>query len=429
LANATVEDAGPCKKLLKVVVPAGEVAEKIDESYKKLCETVNVDGFRKGRVPRKLLEKRFGEKVIEEVKETAMADASQEALEQNSLTLIGEPSFDKVEYAAGGDLTFEVTVEVKPQFDLPDYSGLKLRRMSAEVTDQDVADGLARIALRRARYQPVADGEARLNDRLVVSWQAACEGEPVASEADATIVVGARRLGFLDVDLRKALEGAKAGETREADVKFRSDHPIEKHRGKDGKLSITVKELQRPVPAEIDDELAKALDFDSLEQLKSVLCKQLAARKEREVRADLERQASDRLLEQVNIELPEGLVKRQASDLLTREQLRMGYEGIPEEEIEERLAQMQAASEDAAQRQFRLYFLFEKIAEKEKIFVTENDIENRVAQLANSYRQSAQRMREQLEKENALGQLRIQMREERVLDFLLSKAEIQDAGT
>ena len=427
MATVTVEDSGPCKKLIKITVPSDEIGAKIEESYKKLRESVDVDGFRKGRVPRKLLERRFGEKVIEEVKETAMGDACQKALDDNELTSIGEPSFDNVEHGEDGDLSFEVTIEVKPQFDLPDYVGLKLKRARAEVSDQDLAEGLERIRMQRASLDPVEGGEVQAGDRVTADWEATCGDEDVASEMDVPLQVAGRLMGPMQLDLVACLQGAKAGETREGDVTFAQSHPTEKYRGQAGRISIAVKDIRRPVAPELSDDFAKELDFDSIDELKDVVRSQLASRKQRELQEDLERQISDQLLESIVVELPEDLVKRQASDLLMRQQLRMRHEGEADDQIEERTGQMQAASEEAAERQFRMFFIHERIAEKEKIFITENDVENRIGQLANSYRLSVQQMRNYLEERNGLSQLRIQMREERVMGLLLSKADIQDA--
>jgi len=429
LASVTVEDAGPCKKLLKIVVPAEEMREKIESSYKKLRETVNIDGFRPGRAPRRLLERRFGEKVLEEAKETAMADASQKALEDNDLTPIGEPSFDNIDYPEDGDLSFDVSIEVKPQFDLPEYEGLRLKRMPVVVTDEDVDRSLEQIRLRRARFEPVADGAVQENDQITADWTAEIDGEQVAKESTVNIQVTGHRLGYMTVDLVEALEGSKEGETRECEGRFRDDHPVEKLQGKDARLQITVKQIRRPALPDLDDAFAKTLDFDSIEELRETVRTQLEARKQREVQQNLERQATDQLLACVDIELPEGLVKRQASDVLMRTQLRLRSEGMPEEDIDDHLAALQSESEEVSARDIKLYFLFEKIAEKEKIFVTENDLENRIAQLANSYRESAQRVRNYLEEQKALPQLRIQMREERVMEHVLKNAEIQDAKT
>jgi trigger factor len=429
LANVTVQDAGPCKKLLKIAVPAKEVADKVDESYGKLRDSVTVAGFRKGHIPRKLLEKRFGEQVIEEVKETAMADACEKALKENGLTALGEPSFDKVEYAAGGDLSFEVTIEVKPQFETPDYKGLKLKRRSgAEVTEEDIAAGMERLRHQRAQYEPAPpDAQAEPNDVVTVDWKAMAGAEEVASEQGVAIPVSGRRLGAMSVDLAACLAGVKAGETREARVVFAHNHPVEKHQGKEGRAHITVKEIKRPRVPELNEALAKEFRFESLDEMKSVVRAQLRSQREREAREDLERQVADQLIERAALEVPTDLVKRQASDTLTRMQLRLRYEGLSDEEVEEKLTELQSASEEAAERQIKTYFIFEKIADAEKVFVTENDVENRIAQLANGSRQTPQQVRSYLEERRAMGQLRIQMREERVMQALLHLAEIQDA--
>ena len=429
MATATVEDVGPCKKLLKITVPADEVRAKIDESFEKLRETVSIDGFRNGRAPRRLLERRFGEKVLDEVKESLMLDASQEAMDEHGFSLIGEPSFDNIEYEDGADLTFDVTVEIKPEFELPQYTGLKLVRQKPVVTAEDVQEGLERIRSQRATLSPAPEGaEVEDGDVLTVDWAASCEGEEVAAQEGSQLNPADRALGEIEVEgLSEALGGAKVGETREAKVTFPEDHPIEKLRGKEGAVKITITSILRPTLPELDDAFAGSLDFDSLEDLRETVEGQILARREREREQDLGRQATDQLLAEANIELPEGLVKRQASDILVRRRLQLRYQGVPEDEIEEELAREQSASEESADREFKVYFLFERVAEKEKLFVTENEVENRVAQLANSYRLSVQRMRQYLEERGALSQLRIQMREEKVIEFVLKHAEIQDA--
>ena len=430
MATATVEDAGPCKKLLQVVVPAAEVSEKVNESYEKLRESVNVDGFRKGHAPRRLLERRFGEKVLEEVKETLMMEASQAALDEHGFTAIGEPSFDNVEYSEGADLTFQVTVEIRPEFDLPDYKGLRLVRAKAVVTDEDVAEGLDRLRRRRATPAPAPrDAGAEDGDSLTVNWTASVEGEEVATDRGVDISVGAGGFGsMIAPGMGEVLRGVKAGETRELDVAFPDVYPVERCRGKDGKASVSVVTVMRPVLPELNDEFAAGLDFESLDELKETLRAQTLSRREREADGDLGRQATEMLLGQVEIELPEGLIKRQAQNSLVRRRLQLQYQGVPEDEIEEELAQQQGASEETAERDFKVFFLFERIAEKEKLFVTENEVENRIALLANSYRLSPQQMRRHLDERGSVSQLRVQMREERVMEFIVSNADIQDAS-
>lgn len=435
MVQVTVEDVGPCKKLLKVQVDKATVKEKIDEGYEKLRASVIVDGFRKGRAPRRLLEKRYQEQVVEEVKQTVLSEASDEALKQEDLSPVGDPSFDNIKFEEGEDLSFDLTLEVKPEIAVGEYRGLKLVRKSAAVSDEELEEGLLRIARNRATLEVVTDGQVQEGDSIVCDWEVRSEGEVVANETDDEIAVAGRRFGDMEIggpdvkDLAELLGAARAGDRRVGPARFLADYPIEKYREKEGEVAITVKEIKRAVVPELTDELAKELDFDSLNDLREHVRPRMEAEKTRWVQEELEEQVREELLKDANFDLPDGLVKAQARDYLTRQQLRMYYRGVPKEEIDGNLERIRIASEEAAERACRLFFIMEHLSEKEKLFVTENEVENRVAIMANARGMSVERMKQHLEENNQLVQLRAAMREEKAIDFILEHAETEDEAT
>jgi len=425
--DVTVEDAGPCRKLLAISVPAKEVAARIEEEYERLRTTVLVDGFRKGHVPRKLLERRFGEQVVEDVKTSLMSSTTNEAMGQKELKSLGEPSFDDVKYEPDQDLEFKATVDVEPAFELGEYRGLKLVRRSPQVTDEDLDKGLRNVAMRLARFEPVQDGSVEAADMVLCDWEARTGDEAVANETDDDVHVAGRRFADWGVkDLPQLLVGARAGERREAEIQFPDNYPVEKYRGKEGRLAVTIKEIRRPVVPTLTDELARSLDYDSLDDLKSAVRSRMEAEKRAHVEEDLETQARDQLVATVKFDLPENLVKRQARDVFSRTQLRLRYRGVPPEEIREHLDDLRLASEEAAERASKLYFILDRIAQKEKLYVTENEVTNRIAVLANANNVSTDKLRQDLEREGRLGELRGAMREEKTMEFLLEHAEIED---
>lgn len=431
MANVTVSDVGPCKKHLKIVVPAADVQAKLEETYKRLQASAVVNGFRKGHVPRKLIERRFGEEVVEEVKQDILAESAQKALDDEGLKPLGEPSFDNVEFDTEKDCVFEVTVEIEPTFDLPEYKGVELKKTAVTVTDEDIEKGLDSLRRQRARLALMdKDATVEAGDRLVCDWTLTSEGEDVASEKEDMLVVGGKRFGEteLEKDAAEALGGATFGEKRTVAVTFLDSYPIEKWRGKTGELTLTTKEIRRPVLPELDDDFVKAMDFESLDEMKEFARRSIAQSKERDAVMALEQSLFDKLLEQCPFELPEGVLKSQASNIMTRQQFRLRQRGMPQEEIDAHLEDLRNASEEAAARNLKIFFILNKIAEKEKIFVTENEVENRIASLANSYRVSTQKMRARLESDGALGELRAGMREDKVVDFLLKNAKIEEAA-
>lgn len=429
MANVTVEDVGPCKKHLKITIPQADVKTKLEESYKQLAVSATVPGFRKGHVPRKLLERRFSEDVLEEVKQGLLADASQKAVEEKGLKPIGDPSFDNVEFDPEKDCVFEITLEVEPEFDVPQYKGLQLTRPAVKVADAEIQQGLENLRMRRARLELMPqDATIQANDVVICDWRISSDGETVADQKDAELLVAGKRSGGLDLekDLAEALAGAKFGEAREVKAKFLDTYPVEKWRGKDGALTITAKEIRRPKAPELDEAFAKALDFDSVDDLKKAVERSIVQQKEREVAMAVEQQMFDDLLKKAPFELPQGVLKAQARNIMLRQQYRLRQRGVPTEEVEKHVEEIRNASEEAAARQLKIYFILDRIADKEKIYVTETEVEGRIASMASSYRMTPQRMRAQVEQEGSLSELRAGMREDKVVDFLLKNAEIKE---
>jgi trigger factor len=430
LANVIVEDVGPCKKHLKITIPKEDIEKKVEENYKRLASSAAVAGFRKGRVPRKLLERRFSDDVLEDVKQTILAEASQKAVEEKGLKPIGDPSFDNVAFEPKKDCVFEITLEVEPDFDLPVYKGLELRRERVSVEDEEVARGLDGLRMQRARLELMPAGTpVAAADVVVCDWKMVSEGETVADQKDAELHVHGRRSGGLEMeqDLSGTLAGAKFGESREVKAKFLDNYPVEKWRGKDGTLTVEVKEIRRPVAPELNEEFAKAMDFDSLADLKKAVLRSITQGKEREVSLALEQQAFDQLLAAAPFELPQGVLKAQARHIMLRQQYRLRQRGVPPEEIEKHMDDLRNASEESAARNLKIFFILARIAEKEKIFVTEEEVENRIAAMGGSYGLTPQRMRAQIEQEGSLSELRAGLRENKVVDFLLKSAQIEEA--
>jgi trigger factor len=429
LANVIVEDVGPCKKHLKITIPKEEIEKKVEENYKRLASSAEVAGFRKGRVPRKLLERRFNDDVLEDVKQTLLGEASQKAVEEKGLKPIGDPSFDNVVFEPNKDCVFEITLEVEPDFDLPVYKGLELKRGRVSVSEEEIARGLDGLRMQRARLDLMPAGTpVAADDVIVCDWKIVSEGETVADQKDAELLVRGRRSGGLEMerDLSEVLAGAKFGESREVKAKFLDSYPVEKWRGKEGTFSVQVKEIRRPVAPELDAEFAKAMDFDSVEELKKAVAHGLIQSKERDAALDLERQAFDQLLAATPFELPQGVLKAQANSIMLRQRYRLRQRGVPPEEIEKHLDDLRNASEESAARNLKIFFLLDRIAEKEKIFVTEDEVESRIAAMAGSYGLSPQRMRAQIEQEGSLSDLRAGLRENKVVDFLLKNAKIAE---
>jgi trigger factor len=425
LVDVTIEDVGPCKKQLKITVPQADVLAKIEENYERLGDSAVVDGFRKGHVPRKLIERRFGEDILEEVKQSILSEVSEQAIEDNNLKVLGTPSFDNVEFDPEKDCVFEITLEIEPEFDLAEYKGLKVTKTSEEVSDDELSRGLESVRMQRASIELVADGEVAAGDQIVCDWELKSGDEDVASEKGYQLFVHGKSWGGVELEqtLEEALAGAKTDDAREIKGKILDSYPIEKWHDKDCVLHLTVQEIRRPKMPELDEEFAKALDFESIDELKDYVTNNIKSQKERSAVMEMEKQVFDQLIEAMPFDLPEGVLKAQARNTMMRQQYRMRMRGMPEDEMNGHLEELRDASEESAARSLKTYFILNRIAEKEKIFVAENEVESRIAAMASNYKISVQQMHQRIEQESSLAEVRSSMREDKTIEFLMSNTE------
>ncbi|MEK7241718.1 MAG: trigger factor [Planctomycetota bacterium] len=423
--NVTVEEIGPCKKRLKVEVPRENVEEELKKRLEELKGSLALPGFRKGKAPKGLIERQFSKQVQEDVRNSLLSNFYQQAIEQNKLEPIGEPEFDNIDFDTSKPLNFQVTFEVKPHFELEDYKGLQLKRKSGEVTPEELQSALGRVGLSRMQLVSVEGGEVLAQDQVLCDYRVEVEGKTVSHEEEVALWVSGQRVGTLPVpDLTKLLVGAKAGETKEVKVNLGSKFQVAEYRNKEGTLRLSIKEIKRPTVPELNDALAKQMNFPDLEKLKEAVQRQLEVEKKRWVEQDLQNQVFAKLLEMAKFDLPKDWIQRQTVERLYRYQLELLQKGVPLEDIEKEGGKLKDASEGSVISDLKISLLLGYIADKEKIYATENDLEIRINEMARSYGTTAVKIRRHLEKQGAPSALRHQIREDKVIKLLLKEANI-----
>lgn len=423
--NVTVEEIGPCKKRLKVEVPRENVEEELKKRLEELKGSLALPGFRKGKAPKGLIERQFSKQVQEDVRNSLLSNFYQQAIEQNKLEPIGEPEFANIDFDTSKPLNFQVTFEVKPHFELEDYKGLQLKRKPEEVTPEELQSALSRVGLSRMQLVSVEGGEALAQDQVLCDCRVEVEGKTVSHEEEVALWVSGQRVGAFPVpDLTKLLVGAKAGETKEVKVNLGSKFQVAEYRNKEGTLRLSIKEIKRPTVPELNDALAKQMNFPDLEKLKEAVQRQLEVEKKRWVEQDLQNQVFAKLLEMAKFDLPKDWIQRQTVERLYRYQLELLQKGVPLEDIEKESGKLKDASEGSVISDLKISLILEYIAGKERIYATENDLEIRINELARSYGTTATRIRRHLEKQGAPSALRHQIREDKVIKLLLKEANI-----
>lgn len=424
--SVTVEDVGPCKKRLAIEVPKEKIRDEFERRFQGLRTTASIPGFRRGKAPRSVIERQFGKQVEEEVKGALIWDTYQEAIGRHKLEPIGSPELGEVEFDPDRALKFDVTLEIKPTFELKEYKGLRLKKRSAAVTEEEVESALRNISLSRMQLVTEEDGEVEGGDQAICDYKVFVDGELVYQDEEVPVWVSRRLVADIPVpELLVALKGARCGETREAKTNLGSKFRLPDYRNKEATLEITVREIKRPRAPEIDDALAKQFGASSLEELKDNVRKRLEVDKKRWVEDDLRAQVYQKLVDMADFDLPEDLIAAQTDERLYRYKMELLQRGIPIEEIDKEAERLKSESHEAVVRDLKLSFVLEGIADRERIFVTEQEVERRIQEMAIVYQMAPTKMRRELEKRGSISALRHQIRESKVMDFLLKEAAIE----
>ena len=425
--NIEIEEVGPCKKLLKFEIPKETIDDEWQKQLKEVARMAKVPGFRKGKAPRKLLEKNYGDKIMDDVKRAVVSGSYQQAIEENKLSPIGDPDIGNFDLELGKPLKFEITLEVLPTFELGDYKGMKLQRKPVSVTDEDIDKALETISKQKAQLAIVKTGKVKVEDFIICDCEVGINDEVVWSDQELEVMASGSHVADINVpDLKDRLVGAKSGDKVSVDVELGDSFSVEQHRNKSAKMEISIKEIKRPKSPKIDDELAKQVGYDTLGELKEFMSKRLEMEKKRMAEGEMQEQISSKLIEMAGFEMPEDMIKHHTNERLHKYQLDLVNKGTPQEEIEKHTEDMKSASEEAVVRDFKMSLVLEHIAEKERIFVTEDDVNRRISEMAGMYGLDAAGMKKQLEKMNSMSNLRHQLRESKTLNLLMKEANIEE---
>ena len=284
--KVTIEDMAEAKKKVTVEIDRERIDAKFAEMFGELHQSALVPGFRKGHAPRRLLEKRFGKEVGQDVRNAVVSEALMAAIEEHKLEIIGEPDLDleKIELPPTGNLTFSVDVEVRPQFTLPDYKGIAVTAPQTQATEEQVQEMVKALLASRGTLETVA-GAAEKNDLITADITLTIDGHQEHSHQDQKLRVAPAALEGVPLEqLGDQLTGATAGQTVQVQAPVPQGHPTEAWRGKTAVFDIQVKQVQRLRVPELTDELAKESGLDSAEQFRQLVRQQLQERLERGAR-------------------------------------------------------------------------------------------------------------------------------------------------
>jgi trigger factor len=427
-----VQDSGPCKKHLKVTIPRTVLDNRFEDKYKELVkgETSTVPGFRPGKAPRRLIERRFHKEVSNEVKAEVLLASLEQLGEDLNLAVLAPPNLDplKVELPQEGPLVYEFDVEVRPEFDLPNYRGLKINRPVKEITDLEVQREERRFLSRYGQVVPKPEGNAQEGD-VLVSDVIVRDGNRVINSFSENTVRIDQRLAFKDgvaEHFAEQVQGANPGDTRVVDITLTSNVADPNLRDRSVQAFYQIKEIKAIRPPDLTPEFLQGFGVHTPEQLQELVRVLLQRRLAHAQRQASRAQVIEQLLGTTQLPLPQDLVRRQARKAMARRIMEMRSDGISEEEIRGQQRVMERDIINSTALALRESFVLQKIAEQEKLEVSEEDIDDEIERLADQAGESPRRVRARLEKEELLEALGAELLERKALDLILESAEYTD---
>lgn len=425
-----IQSRSACERHIVVKVSREDIERYFDEEFSELVTSAQVPGFRPGRAPRKLIERRFRKEVAERVKANLLLDSIQQITEERELAAISEPKFDleAVELPDEGPMTYEFDLEVRPEFDLPPWKGLTIERPVRELTDRDVDVALGNVLSRYGQLVP-HDGPAEMGDYISTKLTFTCEGREISSAPEELIRIRPV-LSFRDGKIEnfgEVMVGVRAGQTRTAQVVLSPDAPNPALRGKTAVAVFAIAEVKRlQLPEMTAELLEKVGGFDSEAELRDAVRDNLQRQLEFHQRKRAREQIAALLTASAHWELPPDLLRRQMERELYRAVMELQRSGFSEAQIrayENELRQNCLASTAKALKE---HFIFERIAEEEGIEATELDYAEEISLISEQSGESPRRIRARLEKAGRMDVLRNQIIERKVVDLILAHAQFRD---
>ena len=416
------------KRAFMLTIPAKDIEARVDKEVKRIAPQVRMPGFRPGKVPPNLIRKMHGEAIQQDALNTAVQESVQQLLQEQNVRPALQPQVAlKDDYKPGQDAEVEVRVEALPDVPEPQTSGLKLERLTVDVDDSAVDEQIKQLASQSKGWNDAPKKHAAANgDLVVIDFAGRVDGELFegGSGEGMSVELGSAQLipGFED-----QLIGAKAGDKRAVNVTFPEDYPSEKVKGKPAAFDVTVTAVKTAGETKLDDDFAKALGLQSLDQLRNVLRDQQQQELSGLTRTHMKRQLLDQLADRHDFAVPESMVEAEYQNILN--QLR--HEASHEEDPEAALAEIEKDAGEyrhIAERRVRLGLLLSEIGAANGVEVTEQEMNRLIGQAASQYRGKDREnfLRFIQQQPMAAAQLRAPLYEDKVVDLLFSTAEVTE---
>ena len=420
----TVNEVGELTKILKIVLPKEDVSKELDAGFQKVKHDANIKGFRRGKVPRHILEKTYGQQVRAEVAEKLVQETYFDAVEKEKLDVVAHPEIKAPVFEEDGTFSYEAEVDTRPQFELSEYKGLEIEKEKITVTEEEIDNEIERMRKENAPLRGVEDRAAQENDIAIVDFDGFHDGKKLKEVhgENVNVDIGTGRYGL---EFENKLVGMYKGEESTVDVDFTADSPNPVLAGKKVEFKINVKDIKERVLPDLDDEFAKDAgeEFETLAALRDHISKKILDEKDQARAGDLLDKIMQKLIEANEFEVPSRLVQYEINDYIkqTEETLKRG--GLTLESAGVNRAEAEERYRDTAIKRVRGDFILKKIAEVEDIKVLDEDLDKGFARIAEQYNMTVPEVKGYFKSRDDMLPFINELLNEKILKFLSEESK------
>ena len=421
--KVSIEDISAVKKKLNIELPSESVDQEMGRALADVAKKANIPGFRPGKAPKNIVEKHYGEEIRGEVLQRLVTDSYLRALEDKGLDPVETPRIDNVStLAKGSPLSFTAIVEVRPQFEIGAYEGIEVKEAPVTITDEEIAKTIDRLREMYAHLEVVEGKALDASHTAIIDFEGFREGKPIegTKAKDYTLVLGT---GSLIPGFEEQLLGMQKGESREIGVTFPPDYYNKELAGKDARFNVALKEVKKKALPELNDEFAKDIgEHKTVDELKARIKEDLEVRKRSEQAAAQREEIMNKLVDVHTFDVPDGMVERELMGMARSQAMRAARQGMDLKNFD--IAQFRLTNRDLAVKRVKGILILDAIADKEKIDISENEVNSAMVAAAQGSGKRLDEVRKYYEsQEGGLDNLRMSLLQEKTLSHLLSKAK------
>lgn len=409
-----------CKHELEISIPVDAVEAETEKATKSIQQKAKLPGFRPGKVPASLIKRNFMGDIRQKVRDELLPKFFYEKAKEENLRVVGTPSIVEIHDHDGEPWRFKAQFEVYPEFEIAPYTGIEVPYAQPEVTDEDVNKRVGEVRENKATYvnvdpRPIEDG-----DYAVISLESVSGAEnPIKSDEVQVLIAGPETLEGFTQNLR----GASAGDEKEFDVTYPEDYGQENLAGKTVRFKVTVKGLRRKELPEINDDFAQDLgDFRTMDEFREALRKSIFGQRESDAQREAKDKLVDKLVDANDFPVPQNFVENQIKNRVEQRLRSLAQQGVDPRSFNLDWEKIKEAQRDAATREVKASILLGKVAEKESIGVTNDEVDREVQRLAQQNREPVATVRKKLSEDGSLDRIASHIQTEKTLNFLFDKA-------